>query len=235
MFGYARSGDIYDLNITNSSVSGYRYVGGIVGYTRGTDVYNCTYSGDVYASRDCAGGIIGEAYSSGDIYNCSVYGNVKVYGHTGGIVGQFWSSGTSSITDCKNFASISGGSSYTTYVGGIAGWIRTYTTISNCINFGEIDARCNRGGIAGDNLGVIENCINIGDIIGDGYRSASAGGIAGTSSGTISKCYNEGEFSPSEALYYLGGIVGLAEDGLVMLLLDMVEKLEGLQVKLIRE
>ena len=49
--------------------------GGIVGWTDHSDVYNC----EAYvlcSSERCCGGIVGDVYSDGKIYNCSVAGKV---------------------------------------------------------------------------------------------------------------------------------------------------------------
>lgn len=93
-------------------------------------------------------------------------------------------------------------------VGGIAG-----------VNLGIIDNCHNRetrvgtdgdiGGIAGDNCGTILNCSSTGTVTGTG----SQGGIAGNnSSGKIYNCCNLGEvINQSEYEAYVGGIIG--EDG----------------------
>ncbi len=63
------------------------------------------------------------------------------------------------------------------------------------------------GGIAGSNIGNIENCKNKGKIDG-GYET---GGIVGAQyeNGKISRCVNEGIFIETFATYQKGGILGL--------------------------
>ena len=77
------------------------------------------------------------------------------------------------------------------------------------------DVACFIGGIAGQNLGVIQQCYNKATIYGSLYM-AHAGGIVGingdvegVSSPIIEDCYNQGDIYASESNdNYLGGIAG---------------------------
>ena len=69
----------------------------------------------------------------------------------------------------------------------------------------------NVGGIAGQNLGTLDRCINTGALNSDPDQEipTSVGGIAGLSRGTIQSCSNSGEIGYQHLGYNMGGIVGL--------------------------
>lgn len=89
------------------------------------------------------------------------------------------------------------------FVGGIAGHNDKFGKIQSCENYGSIQGKENNAiaGIAGINIGRIDNCINSGNI-GNLNSHSSAAGIAGYNSveygdndethGIIQKCTNEG-------------------------------------------
>ena len=93
------------------------------------------------------------------------------------------------------------------YIGGIAGYAISSSTITNCYNTGSVSGNNQVGGIAGHALSsTITNCYNTGSVIGS---ASSVGGIAGGASerATITNCYNTGSVTgPS----YVGGIAGYA-------------------------
>ncbi len=75
------------------------------------------------------------------------------------------------------------------------------------------------GGIAGENLGTIENCNNTAEVIGAADKNQKSdytntlltvGGIAGLNSGEVRYCHNDGKISVAEAYHQfnVGGIVG---------------------------
>ena len=93
------------------------------------------------------------------------------------------------------------------FIGGIAGWAYSSTSITNCYNTGSVSGSAGGvGGIAGDtSSSTITNCYNTGSVSGDRY----VGGIAGSASdSTITNCYNTGSVTGSYNL--VGGIVGYA-------------------------
>jgi|GEM_PF-7028447 len=87
------------------------------------------------------------------------------------------------------------------YVGGIAGDNLGY--IENCYNTGAVSGGNRIGGIAGDNNGYIENCYNTGAVSG-GNRIGGIAGHVGMSS-IVNNCYNIGSVSGSSNV---GGIAG---------------------------
>jgi len=64
------------------------------------------------------------------------------------------------------YASMIYNSSYATYYSGsIAGRNDSGATIKNCINYGDIYSIGYKGAITGQNLGVITNCTNYGQLL----------------------------------------------------------------------
>ena len=87
--------------------------------------------------------------------------------------------------------------------GGIAG--ENYGVIKECINNASVTSSGGYcvGGIAGSNEYVIELCVNTGQIQSDSHT----GGIAGESTGDVIKCFSSGLISGGDASF-VGGIVG---------------------------
>lgn len=88
-------------------------------------------------------------------------------------------------------------------------------TVSNLTVTGEITYigynTCYAGGIAGYNIGAIENCISETNISG----KATGGGISGTNEGSVTGCINKGNISGSSG--DIGGITGSAKGGSISL------------------
>ena len=130
--------------ISNVSIIGKEYVGGIAGYSTETStIRNCKSTGTIQGEQ-IVGGIAGGC--DGNIIGCSNYGTVKstsatssvaapVSGlcGTGGIVGVVY---LGTVSNSKNLAYVEG---YSNCVGGIAGTNHT-ATIESCYNDGEISA-----------------------------------------------------------------------------------------------
>ncbi|MBE6632128.1 MAG: hypothetical protein E7623_05440, partial [Ruminococcaceae bacterium] len=114
------SGQAYTCNITNvhvsGTVSGTRYVGGLVGHVY-TYFKDCSFNGEATCSFDALGGIAG----AGDCraYDCSVIGTISGSNWVGGIVGN-GQEGTSAV-GCYVKATVSTSTNYYFGVGGIAG------------------------------------------------------------------------------------------------------------------
>ncbi len=97
--------------------------------------------------------------------------------------------------------------------GGIVGVAYGNAVIENCVNYCDVSAKLNAGGIVGRThngpLGVrITNCINIGSVTS---ATKNAGGILGGTNKTegpltITQCINTGDITGATSV---GGIVGL--------------------------
>lgn len=116
-------------------------------------------------------------------------------------------------------------------LGGIAGYNEKTGVIRGCTGQAVLTGNLKTGGIAGYNEGLVENCVNTGEIntSASGVEEASdsqgaveidlasavkaekvndAGGIAGLSLGTISGCRNYGAVGYPHTGYNMGGIAG---------------------------
>ena len=197
LFGYlGEGGEIWDLGVENSNVSGY-YVGGLVGRASGCTISNCYATGTIGRGYS-TGGLVG--YSSGStISNCySTDASIDVDGYNfgGGLVG--YSSG-STISNCYATGTIDGGA----YAGGLVGYPSNNTTISDCYATSTVDNDGYAGGLAGYvAIGTIRNCYATGNVDGENY----AGGLVGFAYGiTISSCYATGTV---DGVTSVGGLAG---------------------------
>ena len=156
--------------------------------------------------------------SYGILNNCSSKGDVDVIGtYVGGLVG------VNAGKDMTNCSYLSGTTKGTNMVGGITGYNMQYSSkigkLINCKNYGTITAKDylteNYSGIGGI-VGVcgsntsITNCINYGEVIGEGKAIGGTGGIVGNNfNSSIIDCENQGLIQGKE---YVGGIVGLSRN-----------------------
>ncbi len=165
------------------------------------------------------GGIAGE--NSGRIINCTFYGSVSGRNNIGGVVGL--NTATGELSGCRSLAAVVGEH----YTGGIAG--RNMGSITNCINLGAVNttnpemsgdeldidwekinstenfnAHTDTGGITGFSDGIVEDCINRGNI-GYPHVGYNVGGIVGRQSGFMDKCRNFGTVNGRKDV---GGVVG---------------------------
>ncbi len=197
-------------NVTSyATVTGYKYVGGIIGQenTGGVTFRNCYNYGPVSATQphintntsgapsynpgDCyAGGILGWGKYVHFI-NCE--NNARVAGETaktvGGIVGEIYASG--SVTDCANRGIVYSEGGYTA---GIVG-------LSELTSHGYLN---------------IKGCYNDCDTISAGNALYTAGILAhakctasSDASVTIDSCYNAARIIGRNNYGYTGGILGI--------------------------
>lgn len=126
-------------------------VGGVCGYSTTNITYtNCKNYGDVTGASHQIGGIVGYANTGVVVNGCINYGTVKGKYYVGGIAGC---TVTSIVQNCTNYGDVS----YSTpqcvsdNIGfsGISGWTTTSTKVSGCINYGNVTAYTNVGGVAG--------------------------------------------------------------------------------------
>lgn len=131
--------------------------------------------------------------NNGEINNLGIKGNIRVSSTTSGY----------------------------TFTGGIVGYVKGNSSISNCYNTGDISSRSNgsnsAGGIVGEGWSdiSISNCYNSGNISSNNlkYYENLAGGIAGAvwNNSSITNCYNVGNVEGicvNNYQAYTGGIVG---------------------------
>jgi hypothetical protein len=228
------TGSIDSFYLTNCSINGRYYIGGIAGKNDNGNINGCLVSGTVQGDS-CAGGIAGNnkqggiynsacnavVYGSyciggiagktwGTIRNCHSSGRVTATMAAGGIAGYNYADGT--IDKCYYAGNVSG----EMYIGGIVG--ANYSgTVSKSFSTGTMLGSWGTGGIAGDNNSTISKCYTTGTIKGFFSTPIYAGGIAGTNEGTISNCYSNSYITDSVSSFnsleigFFGGIAGMNE------------------------
>ena len=165
--GYS-SGTIENCHVTGT-ISGVKYVGGVVGRAQCGSVEDSSSKADTSGANDYVGGIVGIEYYS-QIERCHAEGSVSGLDYVGGILG--YKSGDS-LFQCYSSATIEGVSC----VGGLVGkCYNTSTRIENSYFCGEVIGQVYVGGLTGyHSSGRMLNCYNAGSIIG----STDKGGLAG--------------------------------------------------------
>ena len=189
--GYANTastGAKIEYSANYGKVIGKNTAGGIVGHNMSAEIYYCTNNGDVSSSdssdNGSVGGIVGRIKSTAKISLSQNNGKISGYNYVGGIIGISESNidtesniGILEIYSCINNGAIigTGGS-----IGGIAGQT-CMTNLKLCINYGDVTALSNFGGIVGQLVG----------------------------QGAIKYCYAEFKLTQTKEHCAGGGIVGL--------------------------
>lgn len=184
-------------------------VGGLAGVNEGT-LQNCAFQGAV-TGETAVGGVVGRNGAGGQIIDCSAAGTVNGETATGGIVGR----NAGLLLNCTNRAGINLTESERR---------KTLTELDPEAVFpdrggseeedaaGLLDGSTDTGGIAGYSNGVIQSCVNRGDV-GYPHVGYNTGGVAGRQSGYLAGCANYGAIHGRKDV---GGIVGQAEPWLVL-------------------
>lgn len=200
-------------------------------------IENCTNNGSITFTQEVSptgdiqiGGIISRALSGSTVKNCINRGEISVTSTTpantnvGGIVGRAYSS----VSDCKNYASVSAtdtrgadNNTAVSRVGGIVGSLDNGNSITNCttskdpdnasaqiptITLSTNDAKGwnSVGGIVGygstesDTPNVIDGCTNHATVIFAGTGICRMGGISGQT-GYLKNCTNHGAVKQTNA------------------------------------
>ncbi|HPQ34916.1 MAG TPA: FISUMP domain-containing protein [Tenuifilaceae bacterium] len=126
LFGQVREATIQNIGLVNVSISGYEYVGALVGYVDvTTNISKCYSTGSINAYR-YFGGLAGGLFSS-DIVNCYSRCGLNGTSYVGGLVGYSSNVGTWSIIEnCYSTGSVVG----STNIGGMVGY-SSQLTVTN--------------------------------------------------------------------------------------------------------
>lgn len=172
LFSYiGEKGKVSNLELECNIVS-KGSVGGIAGYNYGT-IENAKMNGNITVEAK-AGGIAGE--NRGIVRNVEVNGTIS-----GSIIGGIIATNYGGMVEkAYNRATINGRTDASGTVGGIVGTMNS-GRLSMVANIGEIRGLDKVGGIAGFNLGRIENAYSIGSVTvtSSGTYGGFAGGITG--------------------------------------------------------
>jgi len=189
---------IQNVGLVGESVSGYFYVGGLVGLNSGATVNNSYATGNV-SGNYFVGGLVGEN-GNGTVSNSYTTGSVSGSDYVGGLVGENFST----VSNSYATGSVSG----TNYVGGLVG--RNDATVGNSYATGNVMGSYDSdsiGGLVGGNGGTISNSYATGSVSG-ASESDAVGGLAGENGGTVSNSYATGSVSGASGSGYVGGLVG---------------------------
>ena len=210
LFGY-NDGTVKNLTLSNVSVYGTRYIGGVVAYNaENSKIENCSVTGGkvysdggIYATR--IGGICGvnEGKIEGVLSNAA---NVQLLngtedGSVGGVVG--FCRDVENLT-AENSGDVNGGGKVGGIIGSCSGTVSLTAENSGNVN-GRERYYCYVGGIIGECSGETSlTAQNIGDVRGIG----NIGGIIGYCTGTGSvSAQNNGDVK-TDGYTYAGGIIG---------------------------
>ncbi|WP_029231011.1 hypothetical protein [Butyrivibrio sp. VCB2006] len=181
-------------------------IGGIAAINNGY-IHKCSYTG-VINGNDYVGGVVGVNKLTGVLDDCSCSGYVHGVHFTGGIVGQ----NNGYVLNCVNDSLVNTTNTDTQITIDSMSTLNKVISLVKNVNSTDEDANADvtasdTGGIAGQSLGIMTNCINTGDI---GYEHVgyNVGGIAGRHSGYMFKCTNSAKVLGRKDV---GGVVGQAE------------------------
>ncbi|MBQ6267317.1 MAG: InlB B-repeat-containing protein [Clostridia bacterium] len=209
---------INNVHVNGGSVSGRKYVGGLVG-EYGADssliLTNCSNTATVTSSGDRAGGLVGHCKGYITATNCSNSGNVTAGSSDGGGIVAYIEDDHSIFTNCTNSGTIIGPSC----AGGIFGYLGDNDDVMemyNNVNTGNVTSSSNGAGgmggsIASDGHHIFSGNINRGEITANG-SGADAGGILGYNEGfgTFTNNRNYGKITSNSD--NAGGILGDIQD-----------------------
>ena len=169
-----QSGVIKNVGVTNATVTGEAYVGGLVGINIGT-VSNSYSSSNVTSNDDFIGGLVG--VSEGTVTNsCStgtVIGNLGV----GGLVGSNGYSAPGTVTNSYSTGNVIGNLG----VGGLVGGNSDQATVSHSYSTGNVTGEAYIGGLVGasDNDIVSNSYYNYGEVLINGKHIITSGALFG--------------------------------------------------------
>ncbi len=115
LFGYINTSNSFsNLGLTNTTIAGQNFVGGLVGETYGGTFTNVYASGNVSGTGSYVGGLVGIMQSSGTLTSAYSAGSVTGNEEVGGLVGFIWNG---NVTNAYSSANVTGSID----VGGLVG------------------------------------------------------------------------------------------------------------------
>ena len=141
-------GTVKNVGLVDMDISGWDYVGGLVGLNWYSSVENCYATGSV-SGNSLIGGLVGFNSNGSVVSNSYATGNVNGTQWVGGLVGV----NGGSVSNCYATGSVSGSIT----VGGLVGW--NSGSVSNCYATGSVTGERWVGGLVGGYVddGSVEN------------------------------------------------------------------------------
>ncbi len=146
LFGFVdEPGLIENVGLVNATVTGYEYVGGLVGNNDG--IVSNSYSTGRVTGYKRVGGLVGwNQHTVSNSYSTAGVGRTR---SVGGLVGY----NTGTVSNSYSSGSVSG----FWYVGGLVGTNHWGGTVSNCYSSGSVTGETIVSGLVGINYGSVEN------------------------------------------------------------------------------
>ena len=178
LFGFmTAAGEVSNVKLTNVDITGFRFVGGLIGWNQGS-VENCYTNGSVTGDLS-VGGLIGYNYM-GSIKHSYSACQVVLTGtqSAGGLVGD---NADGYISNSYATGDVTGD----TYVGGLVG-DNQGSTIENSYATGDVTGNQSIGGLVGRNTGTLNKTYSMGRPVGNEF----VGGLVGLNEeGTVENSF----------------------------------------------
>jgi hypothetical protein len=193
LFGIVDEGaQVEDISLVNATVTGYRFVGGLVGASIGA--VRDSYSSSSVTGFESVGRLIG--YNGGTVSNSYSGGNVTGLGRfVGGLMGE--NQGT--VSNSYSSGDVTG----VGWVGGLTGF--NGGTVSNSYSSGNVTGSGHVGGLVGENWlgGTLSDCYSKGSVTG----IVDVGGLVGLNAaeGSVRNSYSTGSVTGNSSV---GGLLG---------------------------
>ncbi len=206
LFGVLQEGEIRNLTVEATGISGNQATGALVGRQMSGLIENCHSSGSITSTNSRIGGLVG-SQQTGVIFQCSSScGVFSEISRVGGLVGL-----TEAGTISESFAT-GNCESLSARVGGLVGSVEADAMVENCYATGNVTAKNRGGGL----LGRLDGAVNGGyatgnvtvtdaDASGD-YAGHAIGQVGGSSS-------YSGVFYPDDQTINYDGDADITEDG----------------------
>ncbi|RLM53520.1 hypothetical protein DVK02_13685 [Halobellus sp. Atlit-31R] len=228
LFGHLYIGTVENVTVQNVSITGKRYVGGLVGISSNAATISASSVTGTLGTANRSGGLVGlnqggtitgstaAVTISGDqevggligynlngtIVASSATGDVDGSSDVGGLVGE----SEGALAEI-NQSSAGGDVNGTTRVGGIVGYNHGGAAVNDSSATGAVTGGKNVGGLIGQNLG---STVTTSSATGDVNGSIRVGGLVGYNyEGNITDSYATGGTNGS----YVGGLVGTSYAG----------------------
>ena len=195
-----------DISLANNDgTTGTRYWDGIGTYA---NPFSGTFDGQGHKITDLEGNAYGLfAYCYGTENARASIKNLDIYGKVNGVdaSGIVSRAKYTDIENCNSYCALYGSSGYS---GGILGYAQSYSTVSQCVNYGKIQSAGQVGGILGElsSNSTAADCVNKGNIYCLDTNGNNVGGLVGNLSGILSRCANYGDVMAYGRS--IGGIAG---------------------------
>jgi hypothetical protein len=190
---FGKNIEITKLGITNSSITGKNYVGGLVGRNSYCSIKDCFTSGNIIGSQYSGGHIGKSSYAAinNSFSSCKVTGS----SYTGGLIAYVFES---NVNDCFSDGVVAGKE----FTGGISGFLEN-SFLNNSYSSCSVTGTNKSGGIVGYSFqSEMNSCYSSSTITGPDY----VGGLAGNSdNSTIKNSFFSGRIDGKN---YVGGLTG---------------------------